>query len=365
MQARLLPDLPDSLLAEIALRDMACWPHLAATSRAMHSLVLSIRLSLTATDGDALRLGALPPPTIDLIATRRLGALPNLLSLTLRSLPLTPAFFHGVPQLCPRLASLDLRGCTRLTDRCVRGLARLPRLEALDLTFCTGVSYASVVFLRRQCATLREIRRQPEWFDGQYETPWGEVHTYYADGSFDFGRSIESRGWIAQMVDHGTHLENRLVYVDVADSSELGERGSAYNGRIGVLLRQDDEGHVLVVQDSLQPEPPAYFPTLGVEATPEVGHSKRIQQRSPRTSTFSRLLVSCMRTLPLDDHASRLAPASLFEALAAFCERMSAAELPDFEQKARDSMSRRRRTCDFTQDWLCYSSDSDSSDGSE
>ena len=81
---------------------------------------------------------------------------------------------------------------------------------------------------------LREIRAQ--------------VHAYYSDGSFQFDRSEESHGWVAQLVDRGTYIENRLIYVDVGEENAWGESSWAHNGRVGVLLRRQSDGSVLSVQ---------------------------------------------------------------------------------------------------------------------
>eukprot|EP00965_Chrysotila_dentata_P139104 4600165-Pleurochrysis_carterae.AAC.1 len=62
--------------------------------------------------------------------------------------------------------------------------------------------------------------------DGAVSTPWGETHTYYADGAFEFTRSEEAVGWVAQTCDRGSHVEDRLLYVDITQSW-------AHNGRIG------------------------------------------------------------------------------------------------------------------------------------
>ena len=34
---------------------------------------------------------------------------------------------------------------------------------------------------------------------GEFTCPWGEIHTYYADGSFEFSRDIESIGWVCYL----------------------------------------------------------------------------------------------------------------------------------------------------------------------
>ena len=75
-----------------------------------------------------------------------------------------------------------------------------------------------------------------------------QVHTYYPDGSFSFDRQEESTGWVAQLIDHGTYLENRLVYVDVGEV--WGQRSWAHNGRVGVLLQRHADSSVLIVQAS-------------------------------------------------------------------------------------------------------------------
>lgn len=124
--------------------------------------------------------------------------------------------------LFPNLQHLGLRGSDDLTDfglRCLdpRGphshtAARASQpngtspLVSIDLAFCPGTTYHGTLFLRdvSRFPHLQLIRRQPEWLDGNFETPFGEglapgeVHTYYADGSFSFNRDFQSNGFVCQ-----------------------------------------------------------------------------------------------------------------------------------------------------------------------
>jgi len=105
--------------------------------------------------------------------------------------------------LLPRLSTLVCVECPLLTDDGLGSLASDPircTLRSIDLTFSEGTSYGATIVLRRALPGLELIRRQPASFDGCFLTPFGEgrveIHTYYADGSFKFSRTQQSKGYV-------------------------------------------------------------------------------------------------------------------------------------------------------------------------
>lgn len=137
-----------------------------------------------------------------------------------------------IPGLFPNLQTLSLRECSHISDfgmECLRQANPpcLQQLQVLDITFCNLVSYACTLKLRRgdsgslsplavnntrSLPNLKVIRRQPEWLDGHFETPFDgaiqnpdgsrhrpEIHTYYADGAFTFNRNHQSHGFVSRL----------------------------------------------------------------------------------------------------------------------------------------------------------------------
>lgn len=112
-------------------------------------------------------------------------------------------------QLFPNLNSLRMRQCDLVTDfglDCIsRSAAAARHLEVVDITFCHNTTYSGTFPLRERVTNLKLLRRQPEWLDGRFETPFGgarsgaEIHTYYADGSFSFNRDSQSNGFVCQL----------------------------------------------------------------------------------------------------------------------------------------------------------------------
>ena len=130
--------------------------------------------------------------------------------------PKHPLEWSAVLRKLPKLAHVNLSRCTNLDDADVlhylRGCASL---VSVDVTFCVGVTYGAVVALRSQLPNLRCVRRLPPWLCGVFH-PWGEQHTYYADGSFVFSRDVLSKGAIQLQVpvQQSDHLQTELVYID-------------------------------------------------------------------------------------------------------------------------------------------------------
>ena len=127
-----------------------------------------------------------------------------------------PLEWSAVLRKLPKLAHVNLSRCTNLDDADVlhylRGCASL---VSVDVTFCVRVTYGAVVALHSELPNLRCVRRLPPWLCGVFH-PWGEQHTYYADGSFVFSRDVLSKGAIQLQVpvQHSDHLQTELVYID-------------------------------------------------------------------------------------------------------------------------------------------------------
>lgn len=171
-----LLDLPEALLSEVASLVMADWPHLAASASTLRHIVGRLRAVCREADEQLLRLSTpMLPSMLDCVACSHLRNLPRLRELRLRALPITDKVLSKIAMYCPILQVLDFVGCRKITNTGMCYLIGLPHIQSLDITFCELVTYSSVVFLRNSCPQLREIRRQPAWLDGLFETPWGEV----------------------------------------------------------------------------------------------------------------------------------------------------------------------------------------------
>jgi atypical dual specificity phosphatase len=240
-----------------------------------------------------------------------------------------------VPNLS-QLRVLDLSE-TAVATRGVMSLRSLPCLESLNITFCALVSYAAVIVLRETSPRLKQIRRQPPWLDGHFDTPWGETHTYYPCGAFSFNRTTQSKGWVAQIRQHGrscgiqqsraddcdaaqaakgngsaadcviiTHLEDRLIFLDVHADAH------AINGQVGVCLfpHPEGDGRVIVIESTQALEPPGKLPDelLSPSAWPDEGQTERIHD----------LMISCMRVRPLSEDCQK-PPDDLHDELREFC----------------------------------------------
>lgn len=105
----------------------------------------------------------------------------------------------------PALRILDVSASDRLTDTALAALAAaaavdgafVRQLGVLDITFCNNTTYSAAIGVRRAFPGGQiVVVRLPSWLQGHFETPWGEAHTYWADGSFVFQRSTQSAGYV-------------------------------------------------------------------------------------------------------------------------------------------------------------------------
>jgi len=284
------------------------WARLAPVSRVFRSIVADARAACSHASPSTLQLTA---PVL----SRSLGQ--GLFSrvLGLRTLALSGQAGIDDAQLqsltvLQQLHSLDI-SATQVTSRGLQSLYSMQGLQQLDITFCPVVSYSAVLLLRRHCPNLRLIRRQPKWLDGHFETPWGELHSYYPCGAFSFSRQVESEGWVAQLKDCGDYLENRLLFINPPHWQN-------YNGRIGVLLKQlhgsdAQQQRVVVLQNLYGLEPPAAWPPLPL--LPAAGTKLNHGDEG--------VMVSTMVVRPLQPSETQ-PPADLQERLLHFCDAREA-----------------------------------------
>ena len=143
----------------------------------------------------------------------------------------TNAFFYHMGDILPNIKSIQCRRSLLVTDLGLQSIANSKscqrNLEVLDITYCSNVTYGGTLPLREKLTNLKLLRRQPEWLDGKFYTPFAggrsrrnteedeeppEVHTYYPDGSFSFSRNSQSTGFICEFIvtqhDGNDDLEN-------------------------------------------------------------------------------------------------------------------------------------------------------------
>ena len=304
-----LLDLGTDILPRVILScSHVDWARLAPVCRALRAHVAHARAACSHAEPSTLQL-TLP------ILYRPLGQGVLSCVLGLQSLVLSGQAGIDDAQLqsltvLQQLNSLDV-AATDITSRGLRSLHSLQRLAELDITFCPIVSYAAVLDLRQHCPNLKLIRRQPKWLDGHFETPWGEVHSYYPCGAFSFSRDVESKGWVAQLKNCGEYLEDRLIFVD---QHRQQPNDFTYNGRIGVLLKRlhschGEQHQVLVLQSLDNYEPPSTWPPL------------RLQPAPGRTinDDDAGVMVSTMVVRPLEPGCTE-PPADLQARLRLFCD---------------------------------------------
>lgn len=215
---------------------------------------------------------------------------------------------------CTRLERLNVARSPNVTHDGLRALSDgCIHLTYVDITFCASTDFGAVLILRGDPGPEAAsssfnprpvvVRRQLQWQDGHFHCPWQppEIHTYYPDGSFQFSREAESRGWVADLEERcGTgphHLADRLRYTNLDLPPDVDQTYFLP----GVLLQRDvgRPGEVLIVQSRTHLRPPANFPTdddNGTLSTLPVGQSTHFGP------PWDPLLVSRMAVGPLGAH---------------------------------------------------------------
>ena len=257
--------------------------------------------------------------------------------------------------LLPKLKHIGMRRSPEVTDQGLRHLSMHGGrgIETVDITFCAGTTYAGT-FCLRDCLrdSLRLLRRQPAWLDGKFHTPFrdgageegeGEVHTYYADGSFSFNRARQSRGFVSALSDwdddddDGRYLAVKLQYSNF-DPLPGWAAWSAYSYRPGVcLLRLPDdflEGgesvrSVLVGQDLRNLRPHNIRHVMDTEQMASMATGTTAHFTKDPDGAYERcehdqppddgIMVTRMRVYPLD---SLMPPEEIVKECRAACETM-------------------------------------------
>ena len=88
-----------------------------------------------------------------------------------------------------------------------------------------GASASRVVALRSELPKLCCVRRLPPWLCGVFH-PWGEQHTYYADGSFDYQRQ-DALTKVVNTVKTAIALKKRKVAENKVAAAGLAKKHAA------------------------------------------------------------------------------------------------------------------------------------------
>jgi hypothetical protein len=139
-------------------------------------------------------------------------------------------------------------------------------LQYIDITFCPNTTYKATLELRRRLRRRRQdqqqqhapqqptlvIRRQPEWMDGCFETPFANdgLHTYWADGSFSYERQAQSQGYIQRI--HSWKRRSGILTDHFSDSN--------VGNQHGYIQKEQDIHHVRTKLQFSNFEAPAHWP---------------------------------------------------------------------------------------------------------
>ncbi|CAJ1935917.1 unnamed protein product [Cylindrotheca closterium] len=275
--------------------------------------------------------------------------------------------------LLPNLKALSMEGSMGVTDDGLRRIAenggepRRQNFSSLTITFCRNTSYAGTIFLREQLPNLKLIRRQPEWLDGQFYTPFAadgaptEVHTYWPDGTFTFSRNSQSAGFVCDLFpwdpDRFDFVGDKLQYNNFEFPVGWPE-WFRFAYRPGVsLLRLDKELEnpedknsvtpcVLVGQHMRGLRPPNIRDLMeSVSGMLKIGQGKQFTHDGevlpddlPADGTQDCIMISKMKVHPLP-HDSLLPPANLFDECKRTCESMATYGKDFLRQKEDDLQS--------------------------
>lgn len=219
----------------------------------------------------------------------------------------------------PNLRTIAMVGSLQVTDRGLHSLSFVESfvdtLETIDITYCHGTSYAGTFCLRDKFGPNLLIRRLPQWMVGSFETPFDNdgLHTYYADGSFEFEREEQSCGYVMH-VDKWYQANPNFVFDKLQYSNfeipEFFPSSARFFYRPGVSLLRLNENEVLVGQTLMGLQPPLDYPRREhAHLLPQAGSSvyfgrtgQVISEDDNQTRRY--YMVSRMRVFPL----SRLMP---------------------------------------------------------
>lgn len=287
----------------------------------------------------------------ELFQERFAGAMTNLIQLDLER-HCTDAFLHSlyycggggesaVVNILPNLRSISMVA-SQVTDKGLlslcQGTDRAKNLHSIDITYCHNTTYQGTFVVRDALPNLRLLRRQPAWLDGCYETPFDDdgLHVYYADGSFEFERRVQCRGFVVSW-NKWTNDDPYFVFDKLQYADFVPPRGwpvwTRFCYRPGVsLLKLTDCEEVLVGQCTHGLRPPRNFPRY--EHAQVIDEPKRTrffdrdgallpatEDPDPATVRQRHILVSRMRSFPL---ISLMPPKELVEQNRCFCREMKA-----------------------------------------
>ena len=250
-------------------------------------------------------------------------------------------FLQSTARCFPSLQRLSLVASRGVTDRSLRTLTMnasyKPRLTYLDITYCHNTSYRATLPLRRAFDNGIVIRRQPEWMDGHFETPFPNdgIHTYWADGSFKFARD-SIRGHILRVCrfdpSNNNHACTQLQLANFQPPSTWAEwTRVVYRPGVSILHIEDksDGGDrtLLVAQAQRGTKAPKHWPKPHHNELP-IGVSTYYTRDGDvlEEPALSDVMVTRMRVLPLD---SLMPPEDVVQVNEEFLQREMPPEISD------------------------------------
>lgn len=272
----------------------------------------------------------------------------------------------------PNLKALSMVGSLGVTDNGLRrivygGEPRRHNFESLTITFCRNTTFGATIFIREQLPNIRLIRRQPEWLDGQFHTPFAtagapeEIHTYWPDGTFTFSRNTQSTGFVCDLYpwdpQREEFLADKLQYNNLTFPAGWPD-WFRFAYRPGVtLLRLDDHAvdsssntnspptrYVLVSQHMRGLKPPNARELMeSANHLLQPGESKRFtpdgnvleDDDQPEDWIGDSIMISKMKIHPLPTE-SLLPPSALVEECKTTCEAMTFFGKGFLDAKERD-----------------------------
>jgi len=231
------------------------------------------------------------------------------------------------------------------------GTTPCARLREVDISFCRLTTYEMTLALRRLRPALRCIRRVPVWLTGNVQTPFladdgsFEVHTYYADGSFRFSRSIQSSGFVKDVRDDELGVARTALQYTNFDSEGAWPPWVDLCYRVGVAVRRADG---LLDEDSTPPgtlilqayggirAPAAFPPGADASVVPPGGRivmqrDGKVLDKDPDSQHPGHLMLSHMPVQPLA-RGALMPPARDVAAMARFV--LQQRKWPPFNQDA-------------------------------
>jgi len=217
-----------------------------------------------------------------------------------------------IAKAAPPLNYLGLRECKNITDVGVKAavVSMASTLEVLDLVFASRTTYSSAIMAHRVAAAAERsehikqlcVLRLPNYLVGNFETPWGEMHTYYPDGSLDLGRNEESVGWVADLASSldKASLYDRIQFIDAhhtpwpTTTDVVAQKVAEHllEQRTGVLVSTRRDYGLVVVQSLSRPAPPEKYTQTMKAVAASLGRGQMMEVSDP---DLGLVVVSRMR----------------------------------------------------------------------